>query len=182
MRWPAARRAFISRPRQRHEQGCDQHDQQRAHQQLPRPAQFRHLVEDRFDATDCGHRHARRRLSGQRVHVRRNDRDDTPAGDLQGYRLADLAGLDRPGDAFFGQPLQGREPPGHALVGGTAQQGRPQLEDRAVREGEGHGWPRLRALDRSFGHRGIEDGRVGDAWVGLRRGRPGENRQQGGQQ
>ena len=112
-----------------------------------------------------------RRLPGQRVHVRRDDRDDTPAGDLQGYRLADLAGFDRPGDAFFGHPLQGRASPGHALVGRTAQQGRPQLEDRAVREGEGHGWPRLRALDRSFGHGGIENRRVGGAWHGLRRGR-----------
>ena len=44
------------------------------------------------------------------------------------------------------------------------------------------GGPACARLDGSFGHRGIEDGRVVDAWHGLRRGRPGENRQEGGQQ
>ena len=101
----------------------EQH-REHGHQQLPRPAQFCHLVQ-RDLQPPCGSLgNSGRGLSGQRVDIGRQDRQDARASHLDRHDRADRAGLHRTGDPGLDQAIEGQPRRGDTLVGRAAEDGR----------------------------------------------------------
>ena len=175
---PAGRVPYLpDHPEEGGEYRRRQQDRERRLQQLPGPAQFRHLVQRHFEAPCGSLGDPGRCLSGEDIDVGRQDRDDTDASHFERHHRSGHAGLHRTSDPGLDQSIRGSSAPRRHARWSGGRGGSIDLNDGAVGVGERHRRADLRLFDGGGGDRGRDGSVVGVGWHGLRRDRRSERRQ-----